>query len=138
MRVAYQPARTPVNEIPPSLLAVRGDAAEPRQEEVVSHLQKIGKIGRTKGVFALGAYQAIRLSRLPARALPERVFYGSKRGGRQRHEGNLDAHEGNHGWAKSLVVEWHDAAQRRDDPPTEERRPDVQREVVDVTSPPSM
>src|SRR5262249_61611365 len=40
MRVAYQPARTPVNEIPPSLLAVRGDAAEPRQEEVVSHLQQ--------------------------------------------------------------------------------------------------
>jgi hypothetical protein len=31
------------------------------------------KIGRTKGVFALGAYhQAIRLSRLAARALPER------------------------------------------------------------------
>jgi len=31
------------------------------------------KIGATKGVFALGAYQAIRLSRLAARALPERV-----------------------------------------------------------------
>jgi hypothetical protein len=28
--------------------------------------------GRTKVVFALGAYQALRLSRLPARALPER------------------------------------------------------------------
>src|SRR5262245_26742305 len=31
----------------------------------------VTKIGRTKGVFALGAYQAIRLSRLPARVLPE-------------------------------------------------------------------
>jgi hypothetical protein len=28
----------------------------------------------TKGVFALGAYQAILLSRLPARALPERAL----------------------------------------------------------------
>jgi hypothetical protein len=39
----------------------------------------IARIGRTKGVFALGAHQAIRLSRLPARALPERedrqLFY---------------------------------------------------------------
>src|SRR5262245_18106065 len=64
------------------------------------------------------------------RAFPPRSEHGRGR----LHEGNLDADQRNYGRADSLVVEWHDAARSRDQPPPEESRPEPERQIVEVAS----
>src|SRR5262249_58050667 len=67
----------------------------------------------------------------PGRAVSTRSEHGRGR----LHEGNLDADERNYRRADSLVVEWHDAARSRDQPPPEESRPEPESQVVEVASP---